>query len=227
MTKVSMMIERVLEPEVMDSPEEATEYDEMDHSHVNRLFVDDYLDAAPNDLRDILDLGTGTARIPIEMCRRSDDIRIMAVDMSPSMLDVARLNIEIAEFTDRIRLELADSKELPFEQDFFDCVVSNSIIHHIPDPSVALKEAVRVARPTGFLFFRDLSRPESLEAVEKLVETYAADETDAARQMFYNSLCAALSIDEVRKLVNDLGFPSGSVTASSDRHWTWAAQKPA
>ena len=68
------MIERVLEPEVMDTPDEAIAYDEMDHSYVNRLFVDDYLSGVPEGVNDLLDLGTGTARIPIEMCRRIDDI---------------------------------------------------------------------------------------------------------------------------------------------------------
>ena len=32
------MLSRVLEPEVMDSPEEASDYDAMDHAEVNRLF---------------------------------------------------------------------------------------------------------------------------------------------------------------------------------------------
>ncbi len=36
------MLERVLEPEAMDSPEEARDYDAMDHSAVNRVFVADF-----------------------------------------------------------------------------------------------------------------------------------------------------------------------------------------
>ena len=42
------MIPRVLEPEVMDSPEEAAGYDAMDHAGVNRVFVDDLLYALTN-----------------------------------------------------------------------------------------------------------------------------------------------------------------------------------
>ena len=218
------MIKRILEPEVMDTPEEACSYDEMDHGEVNRLFVDDYLSAVPSGIQDVLDLGTGTARIPIEMCRRIDDIRIMAIDLSLHMLDVAKINIEIAGMTERIKLDVADSKELLFDADFFDAVVSNSIIHHIPSPAIAFREAVRVTRSQGFLFFRDLTRPDSIEQVDQLVDTYARNENDDARQMFYNSLCAALSIDEVRDLVKDLGFHPDTVAATSDRHWTWAAQ---
>ena len=39
------MLPRVLEPEVMDSPEEARDYDAMDHAEVNRRFVADFLTA--------------------------------------------------------------------------------------------------------------------------------------------------------------------------------------
>ena len=67
------MLERVLEPEVMDTPEEAVDYDSMDHGTVNRVFVDDFLAAEPAarsaTLR-VIDIGTGTAQIPIELCRR-------------------------------------------------------------------------------------------------------------------------------------------------------------
>src|SRR6476620_5625595 len=64
------MLPRVLEPEVMDTPEEARDYDAMDHSAVNRVFVADFL-AVWDGRGPVLDLGTGTALVPIEFCRQS------------------------------------------------------------------------------------------------------------------------------------------------------------
>ena len=46
------------------------------------------------------------------------------------------------------------------------------------------------------------------------------------RQMFDDSLRAALTLDEVRDLVRSLGFDSRGVNQTSDRHWTWKAQLP-
>ena len=57
------MLQRVLEPELMDTADEAREYDAMDHSAVNRQFVDDLLAVCPAP-RDVLDVGTGTALDP-------------------------------------------------------------------------------------------------------------------------------------------------------------------
>ena len=80
-----MSLKRVLEPEVMDSSEEAEDYNAMDHSHVNQVFVQDllaFVEAHGKPLGDVLDLGTGTALIPIELCQRDANCRVMAIDMA-------------------------------------------------------------------------------------------------------------------------------------------------
>ena len=88
-------------------------YDDMDHQAVNRAFVDDLLRFQSVD-GEVLDLGTGTARIPIELCRRDESLRVVAADLSLSMLNIARINIEIAGLVDRILLVHSDSKRLEF-----------------------------------------------------------------------------------------------------------------
>ena len=215
-----MALERVLEPEVMDTYEEARDYDSMGHQKVNTLFVQDLLASGEIGI-DVLDVGTGTAQIPVELCRQNEECRVIAIDMAAHMLDLARFNIEVDGFTQRIYLQQIDAKDMNFEQDMFDCVISNSIIHHIPQPRLVLQEVIRVARPGGLLFFRDLMRPESGEEVSRLVEMYAGDENPHQKQMFDDSLRAALSLEEIREMVTNLGFQGDSVQATSDRHWTW------
>jgi ubiquinone/menaquinone biosynthesis C-methylase UbiE len=218
-----MKLPRVLEPEVMGTPREAEEYDAMDHQEVNRLFVDD-LFASGAVAGDILDLGTGTALIPIELSSRDDDCRIMAVDLSVPMLDKARYNIEVAGCRERIELRQLDAKQLPFADGMFDIVMSNSIIHHIAQPLLVLREAVRVARAGGRVFFRDLRRPANENALRRLVEIHAANANDPQRQMFEASLRASLNLVEIRALVEQLNFDGETVQPTSDRHWTWHAR---
>ena len=215
-----MALERVLEPEVMDTYEEARDYDSMAHQEVNALFVQDLLASGEIGI-DVLDVGTGTAQIPVELCRQNEECRVIAIDMAAHMLALARFNIEVDGFTQRIYLQQIDAKDMNFEQDMFDCVISNSIIHLIPQPRLVLQEAIRVARPGGLLFFRDLMRPESGEEVSRLVEMYAGDENPHQKQMFDDSLRAAVSLEEIREMVTNLGFQGDSVQATSDRHWTW------
>lgn len=221
-----MALKRVLETEYMDTEQEAIDYDSMDHSAVNQLFVDDLLQLGTVG-PDVLDLGTGTAQIPIVLCQKNEDVRVMATDMAVNMLELARYNLESEGLIDRIELVHADAKGLGLDDASFDTVMSNSIVHHIPEPYSCLQEAVRVIKPGGLLFFRDLMRPDSDESVIRLVEMYAGNENDHQKQMFDDSLRAALSLEEIREMVQRLGFEPDSVTATSDRHWTWAARKPA
>lgn len=231
--KIPLMLDRILEPEVMDSHDEALEYDAMDHREVNTGFVTDLLQAGLAELcREseepvtVLDIGTGTALIPIELCQREPNVRVLAIDLALSMLDVARGNVEIAALRDRIMLDRVDAKSLDYEAEQFACVISNSIIHHSPVPERVLGEALRVLQPGGLLFIRDLARPETDAELQRLVQTHAAEDTPPQQQMLADSLRAALTVDEVRALLAPWQVPPTTVTMTSDRHWTWSYRKP-
>ena len=220
------MLPRTLEPEVMDDIDEVAEYDVMDHAAVNTAFVDNLLAfATPGN--DVLDVGTGTALIPIELCQRCPRIRVMATDSSGAMLDRANFRIESASLRDRVQPAQADAKSLGFEDAFFDCVLSNSLIHHLADPTPALADWWRMLRPTGVLFVRDLLRPESNDRVEQIVAAVAAGETDFSQQLLRQSLHAALALDEVRSMCQQVGIDPSAAVQTSDRHWTLAIRKPA
>jgi ubiquinone/menaquinone biosynthesis C-methylase UbiE len=237
------MLPRILEPELMDTAEDAREYDSMDHAAVNVLFVTDLLAALADwslkrpiepattpQLLHVLDLGAGTAQIPIELARRAPHAHVTAVDAAESMLALARSNIAAAGLTDRISPILADAKRLAatrsgasFANATYAVVISNSIVHHLADPRAAIAEAIRVTAPGGLLFHRDLARPDDEVRLAQLVATYAADATPYQRRLFADSLRAALTPAEMSDLVATFGFPTAAVRMTSDRHWTWSA----
>ncbi|MFO1064019.1 MAG: class I SAM-dependent methyltransferase [Pirellulales bacterium] len=216
------MLTRELETELMDDPNEAIAYDEMDHVEVNAKFVTDLL-AAGLVGTDVLDMGTGTARIPVELCKREPNCRVFATDGATSMLEIARYNVSLGGFDERIQLHYGDSKQLNLADEMFDTIISNSLIHHVPQPERVVAEIVRLIRPGGRVFIRDLCRPATLEEVDRLVDVYAADAPPLAKQMFDDSLRAALSLEEIRDLVARFGFHRDDIQLTSDRHWTWSS----
>ncbi|MDP9151134.1 MAG: class I SAM-dependent methyltransferase [Myxococcota bacterium] len=238
------MLPRTLEPEVMDSEEEARDYDAMDLAEVNVRFCDDLCVAASGrgvpstDARTkcALDMGTGSAHVVIELARRAPVLEIVAVDLAEKMLDLARRNVERAGFAGRIRLVRADAKATEWPDGAFDLVISNSLVHHVGDAGGALREMWRLVRPNGLLFVRDLARPESEGRLRALVSRYvpALDGGDTAmraahdrqRALFEASLHAALTVDEVRAAAARLGIPAGAIDMTSDRHWTLAHFRP-
>jgi ubiquinone/menaquinone biosynthesis C-methylase UbiE len=219
------MLSRILEPEVMDSAAEARDYDAMGHRQVNEVFVHDLLLFWAGG-QSVLDVGTGTAQIPIALCERAPAVQILAIDAAQHMIALGRENVRRAGLAGRIRLECGDAKHLQVADSSFNAVISNSIVHHIPKPESVLAEMVRVVRRGGALFVRDLYRPASEAVLRQLVDQYAADANEHQRRMFAESLHAALTVDEMRDLVATLGFAPETVQATSDRHWTWAAVRP-
>jgi ubiquinone/menaquinone biosynthesis C-methylase UbiE len=197
----------------------------MDHAEVNRVFVADFL-AFWGGRGSVLDVGTGTAQIPIALCRQAPHFRVVGIDLAEHMLQVGRENVTRAGLAERIRLERVDAKRMPFPDGHFSAVISNSIVHHIPEPGSVLAEMVRVVSPAGALFVRDLLRPTDEATLHHLVNNYTPGANEHQQRMFRESLQAALTLAEIRILVAGLGFDPQSVRQTSDRHWTWQAVRP-
>ncbi len=227
---------RVLETEVMDTASEAADYDAMDHVAVNSAFCTDFLATGPS-VASVLDVGTGTARIPIELARRDASAKIVGSDLADHMLRVAKANVDAAGLADRIRLDRQDAKAMTYDTGTFSAVVCNTILHHIPEPQPALAEMQRVLARGGCLFLRDLIRPADETELAALVALHGGEPTGTTPQiiasherqmeLFRASLNAAFTLDEMRAAAIALGMPASSVARTSDRHWTLAWKKPA
>lgn len=214
-----MALQRILEAEVMDTMEDALEYDAMDFTEVNTAFAERAVALIP-ERATILDIGTGTARIPILMARRKPSWHITAIDLSGNMLKVGERNVRALGLEKQITLQLVDAKRLPFREGEFDAVVSNSIVHHIPDPTPFFLECKRVLASGGAILIRDLIRPESDQALNELVHRVCAQDTEYQTKLFRDSLHASFTLEEVNRLAASAGLRDVTIYQSSDRHWT-------
>lgn len=209
-------MKRTLEPEYMDTEDDASSYDEMDHSGPNEAFVDRLFELGARGR--MLDLGTGPGHIPLLICERDPDARIVAIDAAESMLKIATRHRDASPHRERIELQRMDAKKLELPDDSFDVVYSNTILHHIPDPKPFLAEAWRVLRPGGVLLIRDLFRPETPQEAERLVELHTRGSNEQQKALFRASLHAALTPDELEAMVDELGIDGVNVVIDSDRH---------
>jgi len=134
-TWLEIGMDRVLEPEVMADPRQALAYARADFGEVNQRFVDELVARHPMPAHArVVDLGCGPADIPIRLAAALPRSRIVAVDASIPML---ALGLEaLRQRPPRVSLICARLPHLPFADRGFDAVISNSLLHHLPEPAV-------------------------------------------------------------------------------------------
>lgn len=212
-------IPRMPEPEVMDLVDEAQAYADADFTEVNQAFVDRLVEVVGDRPgRRVVDLGTGPGEIPLLAARARSDWHITAVDFSQPMLDLAARAAREASLADRVMFVCGDAKATGLPGGAFDVVFSNSILHHITETDRLWAEVCRLAAPGATVFFRDLARPDSEARARRIVQTYAAEESDLLQEEFFRSLLSAYTVEEVRDQLSRAGLAGLTVSMVTDRH---------
>jgi SAM-dependent methyltransferase len=99
----------------------------------------DWLDPAPGGRA--LDVGCGPGALTARLVDRLGADRVVAVDPSESFLTSLR------ERLPDVATHRATADDLPFEDDSFDEVAAQLVVHFMPEPVAGLAEMRRVARP--------------------------------------------------------------------------------
>jgi ubiquinone/menaquinone biosynthesis C-methylase UbiE len=216
-------MERVQEPvELMSDEEQARAYAEADFdqpdSNFIRLFGDLFPDYDGGGLA--LDLGCGPANITLRFAQRYPKAIVHGVDGSAAMLNYGHLALSRVDeaLTSRITLVqgFIPGVELPVKA--YDVIISNSLLHHLPDPQAMWTTIVQHSQVGTRVFVVDLYRPESREAARQIVETYSGEEPEVLKTDFFNSLLAAFTPAEAEAQLAAAGLPQLTVQTISDRH---------
>lgn len=106
----------------------------------------------------ILDIATGTADLAILMAK-TDAREIIGADISAGMLEVGRKKVTEQKLDSRIKLVLADSENLPFDDNHFDAITVAFGIRNFETLEKGLAEILRVLRPGGIFVILETSVP--------------------------------------------------------------------
>ncbi len=212
-------MERVLEPEVMDDPEQALAYARADFEEENQGFVDRFVEFYPEfKVGHVLDLGCGPADIPIRLARKLPECRIIGVDGAAPMIALGLEAVKVAGLSDRITLQCARFQDTVLPERA-DAVISNSLLHHVPNPLQFWYAVKKLVQPGAVVLVMDLLRPESPEAAQAIVDKYAANEPAILRRDFYNSLLASFTEDDVAAQLAEMNLTRLLIDVPDDRHW--------
>jgi ubiquinone/menaquinone biosynthesis C-methylase UbiE len=205
----------------MDSEAQTLAYAAADFDEANSLFTD-YFRARFADLPAsgrMADLGCGPGDITIRMAKALPEWRVTGLDAGENMLRRAQELLSASGMSNRVDFRLAYLPDPSLESGSWEAVVSNSLLHHLPDPQVLWRSIRQLGKPGAAVQVMDLIRPESEESARNLVELYASDAPDVLREDFYHSLLAAYTPVEVSGQLIEAGLDRLKIESASDRHW--------
>jgi 2-polyprenyl-3-methyl-5-hydroxy-6-metoxy-1,4-benzoquinol methylase len=210
---------RTLEPELMDDPEQALVYARADFEEENQGFIDRFREYFPEFTEGhVLDLGCGPGDIPVRFARALSSCRITGVDASEPMIGLAGVAVKQAGLADRITFRCERFQGVSLVEPA-DAAVSNSLLHHVPNPLQFWYRLRQLVKPGSPVLVMDLLRPDSPEEAQAIVDRYAAKEPEILRRDFYRSLLASFTEDEVAAQLAEMNLSRLIVNVPDDRHW--------
>lgn len=106
----------------------------------------------------ILDIATGTGDLAILMAQSNAE-KIIGLDISSGMLEVGRKKIEDKKLSNIIELVLADSENMPFEDNYFDAITVGFGVRNFENLEKGFAEILRVLKPNGVFVILETSVP--------------------------------------------------------------------
>lgn len=191
-------MERQLEPELMEDPDQVEAYAGADFSVPHNDFIERIrrFVGRPDFNGSALDLGCGPGDVTFRFARAFPFCRIDAVDGSRPMIERARASA--GALAQRIRFIHGKLPFVTLPQQNYEIIFSNSLLHHLPDPRILWHSIKTCSRPGTRVAVMDLLRPDSIQAARSLVEAHAGEEADILQRDFYHSLLAAFSLEEIK-----------------------------
>jgi ubiquinone/menaquinone biosynthesis C-methylase UbiE len=100
----------------------------------------------------ILDLGAGKASIGTVIAQYCTPAKVVSLEL---VLQRLRAAIVLRQHFSTMSLVCGDVFNLPFKDNFFNFIIANSFLHHLPNVKQAIIEIVRVLKPGGFYIGRE------------------------------------------------------------------------
>ena len=190
----------------------ASKWDEIRTLYVDDTEVERQLLALfpEGEVRDLLDIGTGTGRI-VQVCAPRVG-RAVGVDLSREMLMVARSNLERAKLRN-CTVRHGNMYQLPLPGESFDVVTVHQVLHYAEAPAEVIREAARVLRPGGRLVVVDFLAHQVEQLRSEHAHRWLGFEPDAVKDWCRE---AGLEAEAVSTL------PGGQLTVGF-----WTASRPA
>lgn len=161
---------------------------------------------------DLLDCGCGAGSITIGLAEVLSSGSVTGVDVSELQIEKAR-TLALEKNVDNVHFYIANAYSLPFRDNTFDAAFVHTVLQHLTDPQMAVREIHRVLKPGGVIGVRDSDwaghiRGPSNHVLDASWELYTRFHAQKGRHPFAGR--------NLRAFLRVVGFLNVKGTASSE-----------
>ncbi|WP_240297197.1 bifunctional demethylmenaquinone methyltransferase/2-methoxy-6-polyprenyl-1,4-benzoquinol methylase UbiE [Proteus mirabilis] len=121
----------------------------------------------------VLDLAGGTGDLTAKFSRLvGENGEVVLADINDSMLKMGREKLRDHGIVGNVSYVQANAEELPFPDDYFDCITISFGLRNVTDKAKALRSMFRVLKPGGRLLILEFSKP-VLDPLSKIYDAYS------------------------------------------------------
>jgi 2-polyprenyl-3-methyl-5-hydroxy-6-metoxy-1,4-benzoquinol methylase len=226
---------RQLEPELMNGAAQVDAYAAANFSGSDNELIEFISAQFPNGLGEhIIDLGCGPGNITELAAKRWSHAHVLGIDGAPRMLEVAEYRRDLInnkELSLRIKYEclnLSSINGLSLPKGLVSrrqiSIISNSLLHHLHEPSVLWNAVKKLAFNGACVVVNDLRRPKNKNEFDLLMGTEALNLAAVLKADYAASLRAAFTVAEVKKQLRAASLTQLNVLERGNRYltvWGW------
>jgi len=155
----------------------------------------------------VLEMAAGTGRLTNHIATKIGNVaKLVATDINPSMLEIAKKQVHASN----VEFLVADSQDLPFPDNSFDCVICQFGFMFLPDRQKGFNEARRVLKPGGQFIFVTWDKAENnstLNISQKTVISYLKE----APPTYYARPYSMHLPEELHNHLTEAGFTNPTI----------------
>lgn len=151
----------------------------------------------------VLEVGPGPGFLAIEMALLSPELRIIGLDISDTMIEIALNNVKGYGLSERVEFKKGDASKMPFAGSVFDFVITSGSLHHWKEPIKVFNEIYRVLKEGKKVLVSDPRKDSPKEQIEAFTRNI---DSKLMRWGLRKSIRESYTAQEIENLIKDTKF---------------------
>lgn len=196
-------MKRIVENELMIDEDQVLAFNNAQRDHSYNAFIY-WFRKLGISTGTVVDFGSGPANHLIKLSKEFPNLKLIGIDGSSQMINIAKRNVDRENLTNRISF-ICKTFDKISELDC-ECIMSLGTLHHLHDPAIFWNAIKKNSKSGTSIFVMDLLRPNTEQQVKEAIESLCQEESDLYKSDFSNSLHAAFKEDEISDQLLEAGL---------------------